>query len=160
MECVENHFRKEIENIMWKQDEVLLPVEKDVNLKTMAQKAMNYFLHTPRPEFNYACRFHNNLLKFPPGSQGEDLVAHGDTDVRMESVLPGLRKLSGMTENFTVDEGLHRRIMSYVKEDNLSHTPMALACAPDIPGETIAVSLWTTGLTIRSLTERWIYCMG
>lgn len=117
---------------------------------------MNYFLRTPRPHLNYACRFANQLHDCPPGPQGEDIVADGDTDVRMDSTMSGLREVSGIAKEREVDEGLHGRILSYVGEDGLSQTPYAFSCAGDMPGETLVKSLWTTGWTIRSLTERWL----
>jgi len=156
MESVKNHFRGELTDIVWKEPDPFAPTGPATNLKEMARRAMNYFLRTPRPELNYACRFSNALESCPPGPQGEDLVANGDTDVRMDSCLPGLRELSGLSESTDVDEGLHKRVLGYLGEDNLSHAPYAMCCASDMPPETIVTSLWTSGWTIRSITERWL----
>ncbi|MCG2659270.1 MAG: hypothetical protein L6437_03360 [Kiritimatiellae bacterium] len=109
---------------------------------------MNYFLRTPRPRLNYACRFANNLAACPPGPRGEDLVAHGDTDVRMESTLPALRALAGIKEGAAVDKGLFNRIMSYIGKNHLSETLYASACAADLPPETKITSIWTTAWTV------------
>lgn len=55
-----------------------------VDLVRMASDAMNYLIKTPRSELNYACRFANFLGECPPGPAGEDLVANGDSDCRMD----------------------------------------------------------------------------
>ena len=154
---VEHHFSGKVEKFTWRDEKSSLTRCPHTDLKKMAQKAMNYFLRTPIPELNYACRFSNELSTCPPGPQGEDLVAHGDTDIRMESTLLGLRALSGVKERPDVDKGLYRRIMGYVGKDNLSYAPYAMCCASDMPPETIIGSPWTTGWTIRSLTEHWLY---
>lgn len=152
---VGDHFRGKIENVRWKEADPDVCKAKPVNLRAMARRAMNYFLRTPRPHLDYACRFSNCLSACPPGPLEEDLVANGDSDVRMETALPGLRELSGVTDEPHVDEGLHRRIMSYVGADDLSCMPYAACCSTALPPDTVVVSPWTTAWTIRSLTDRW-----
>lgn len=134
---------------------------KFVDLRDMARQAMNYFLQTPRPNLNYACGFGdgiwNNILLFPPQEpKTEDLGAIGDSDVRLDSTFAALRLLSNVKENKEVETGVHRRIMSYVGDDNLSTMAYAASCASDLPGGTRMKSPWTTGWTIRSLTERFL----
>ena len=157
MDGLQRHFRGDLSDISWHEPQPGEPTRGDLDLRAMARRAMNYFLRTPRPELDYACRFNNGLLACPPGPQGEDLVAHGDTDVRQETALIGLRELSGVTADTHVDEGLHRRVMSYVGEEGLSYVPYAMACAGDMPPETVVGTLWTTGWTIRSLTDHHVH---
>ena len=154
MDDVKSNFRGEIEEVKADAGKSVSAGPKSIDLREMGRRAINYFLRTPRPERDYACRFSNSLDKCPPGSQGEDLVAYGDTDVRNDSVLPGLRRLSGLTDSTDVDEGLHKRILGFIGDDGLSHSLYAMCCAGDMPPDTTVTSLWTTGWTIRSITER------
>ena len=153
--AVQTHFRGLVENMKWSDASANFSSRDAVALRVVAKRAMNYFLRTPRPHLGYACRFGNGLGACPPGPSGEDLVANGDTDVRMETVLAGLREVSGVTDEPHVDEGLHRRIMSYVAADDLSRMPYAACCSNALPPDALVVSPWTTGWTIRSLTDRW-----
>jgi hypothetical protein len=157
MKSVRDHFRGTLKNVDWVTGKTRRSSKSRVDLRTMAFRAMNYFLRTPRPHLNYACRFGVSLSACPPGPEGEDLVAHGDTDIRMESALPGLRKISRRTDGLEVDQGLYRRIMGYVGKDHLSLVSCAALCAKDVSAELNMVSLGTTSQTIRSLTEHWIY---
>lgn len=156
MRPVAEHFQGTIRKPAWQQPAGRLIPAPALDLKIMAQRAMNYFLRTPMPQLNWACRFGNDLSACPPWRFEEDLVAHGDTDVRMASAMPGLRELSGLTAEPQVEAGLSRRIMSYVGGDDLSHTPFAAACSADLPPETMITSLWASGLTIRMLTDQWL----
>jgi len=153
MKAPQRHFGGRLKGLTWQDPETARGTRDDVDLREMARRAMNYFLRTPRPELDYACRFNNGLLGCPPGPQGEDLVAHGDTDVRQETALIGLRELSGVAEDAHVDEGLRRRVMGYVGDDQLSYTPYAMSCATDLPPDTRIGALWTTGWTLRSLAD-------
>jgi len=155
MNGIEKHFRGKI-NMMKSDIGAQTKMEK-VNLRKMARRAMNYLLRTPRVHLDYACRFSNSLDQCPPGPQGIDLVAHGDTDLRQDSLLPGPRKVSGLTDSTDVDEGMHKRTLGYLGDDNLSHAPYAMSCAGDMPPDTIVTCLWTTGWTIRSFTEKWLH---
>jgi hypothetical protein len=156
MSELENQFRGAISAVALEGPGVASSAPPGIDLPKMARRAMNYFLKTPRPHLNYACRFNNGLDHCPPGPQGEDLVAHGDTDARMDAIYPGLRELSGLTEGTEVDEGVHKRVLGYLGDDDLSHAPYAMCCATDMPPDTEITSLWTTGWTIRSITERWL----
>lgn len=157
MEKIKDHFLGNIEEFSGI-DRKRVPF---VDLRDMARQAMNYFLRTPRPNLNYACGFGgpiwNNILLFPSQEpEAEDLIAVGDSDVRLDSTFAALRLLSNIKENKEVEAGVHRRIMSYVGNDNLSTMAYAAVCAGDLSGETRMKSPWTTGWTIRSLTERFL----
>jgi len=156
MNKLKNHFGGEIADVTLKGPEPGSSERASIDLREMARRAMNYFLRTPGPHLNYACRFNNGLHNCPPGPQGEDLVANGDTDVRMDAAYPGLRELGGVTEGTEVDEGVHKRVLGYLGDDDLGHAPYAMCCATDMPPDTIITSLWTSGWTVRSITEQWL----
>ena len=60
----------------------ILP-SNDVDLKRMADWAMNYLIRTPRPALNYEPVFQCHPLKCPPVPVGHDVVVPCDTDARM-----------------------------------------------------------------------------
>jgi len=69
------HLRGKLEYLCWEDPGHAADARDDVDLRDMARRAMNYFLRTPRPELDYACRFNNGLLRCPPGPHGDDLTA-------------------------------------------------------------------------------------
>jgi hypothetical protein len=59
-------------------------IPQDINLKRMAQWAMNYLINTPRKELNYEPVFQCHPLRCPPAPIGHDPVVACDTESRMD----------------------------------------------------------------------------
>jgi hypothetical protein len=95
----------------------------DIDLKRMAEWAMNYLIWTPRPEFNYEPVFQCHPLKCPPVPEGHDVVVPCDTDARMNWEWYYMREVSGSQSGRDVEAAFHRRILEYVQQDGmvLSH---------------------------------------
>ena len=56
----------------------------DIDLKRMAQWAMNYLVQTPRKNLNYEPVFQCHPLRCPPSPEGQDPVVSCDTDARLD----------------------------------------------------------------------------
>jgi len=147
----------------------------DLDLVDMARHAMNYLIHNPRPEFDYECIFTICPLACPPIPTGQadlgpgdfiiehqsgdkvlvgtahDPITWGDTDSRMDYVFPLMRLMSGLDTGRDVEQGLHRRIRSYIREDGLCWLPTGGLFRP---GRDYALP-WTAGWAMMRLAENW-----
>jgi hypothetical protein len=90
---------------------------RDIDLKRMAEWAMNYLIRTPRPEFDYEPVFQCYPLRCPPVPKGHDVVVACDTDARMNWEWYYMREVSGSRAGLDVEKAFHRRLLSYVQED-------------------------------------------
>ena len=95
----------------------------DLDLKRMAEWAMNYLIRTPRPELDYEPVFQCHPLKCPPVPPGRDVVVPCDTDARLSWEWYYMREISGSESGRDVEAGFRKRILGYVEEDGtvLSH---------------------------------------
>ena len=95
----------------------------DIDLKRMAQWAMNYLIRTPRKHLNYEPVFQCHPLQCPPAPSGHDVVVPCDTDARMNWEWYYMREVSGSQAGKEVEEAFHKRMLDYVQEDGsvLSH---------------------------------------
>jgi hypothetical protein len=95
----------------------------DLDLKRMAQWAMNYLIHTPRKEFDYEPVFQCYPLRCPPVPKGHDVVVPCDTDARMNWEWYYMREISGSGAGRDVEAAFHKRMLAYVQDDGtvLSH---------------------------------------
>ncbi len=89
----------------------------DLDLRRMAQWAMNYLIRTPRPQWNYEPVFQCHPLRYPPVPDTHDVVVPCDTDARMNWEWYYMREVSGSDAGRGVEEGFHRRLLDYVQED-------------------------------------------
>lgn len=89
----------------------------DVDLKRMAGWAMNYLIRTPRKEFDYEPVFQCYPLRCPPVPKGHDVVVACDTDARMNWEWYYMRDVSGSTAGRDIEQGFHKRMLSYVQDD-------------------------------------------
>ena len=94
-----------------------VPRAPDVDLKRMAQWAMNYLIHTPRRDLGFEPVFQCHPLRCPPVPEGEDPVVACDTDARMDWEWYYMRDVSGSDAGREVEAAFHRRIRSYIAED-------------------------------------------
>ena len=89
----------------------------DLDLKHMAEWAMHYLIHTPRPEYDYEPVFQCHPLLCPPVPEGHDVVVPCDTDARMNWEWYYMREVSGSQAGQDVEAAFHRRLIGYVQPD-------------------------------------------
>src|SRR5665213_2201535 len=89
----------------------------DVDLKRMAAWAMNYLIRTPNKDFDYEPVFQCHPLRCPPTPSRRDVVVPCDTDARMNWEWYYMRDVSGSSDGKDVEEGFHKRMLSYVQDD-------------------------------------------
>jgi len=129
------------------------PRTPDLDLVQMAHDAFRYLLMTPRPHLDYACRFANFLAECPPGRPGEDLVANGDSDCRMDWEYMYLRDMTGRLDSLEVDAGVRRRLLGYVTAEGYALAAGGIYCGGDVDPAHYYISPWTTGKIMYSLAE-------
>lgn len=170
-------FRGTIRNREVKQLELIenKVTPSDIDLVAMAKWAMNYLTNNPRPEFDYECMFTIYPLSCPPVPMGQadlgpgdiiterqsgqkalvgtghDPITWGDTDSRMDYVFPLMRLMSGLDSGQGIEQGLHRRIRSYIRDDGLCWLPTGGLFRP---GRDYALA-WTAGWAMMRLGENW-----
>ncbi|APW62893.1 hypothetical protein [Paludisphaera borealis] len=93
------------------------PRAADVDLKRMAEWAMNYLIRTPRPDLGYEPVFQCHPLRCPPAPEGQDPVVACDTDARMDWEWYYMREVSGSNAGREVETAFHKRIRSYIAPD-------------------------------------------
>lgn len=96
---------------------------QDINLKKMAYNSINYFVYNVRKELDYEARFAMSPLNFPPAPLGYDGSSLADTDVRMDTAFIYLRDIVGGKEGIEAQEGLRKRVLSYVRNDGFCWAP-------------------------------------
>ncbi len=89
----------------------------DVDLKRMAEWAMNYLARTPRADRGYEPVFQCHPLQCPPVPAGQDVVVVCDTDARMDWEWYYMRDVSGSEGARDVEAAFHKRIRSYIAPD-------------------------------------------
>ena len=93
------------------------PRAADVDLRRMAQWAMNYLIRTPRRDLGFEPVFQCHPLRCPPVPEGQDPVVACDTDARMDWEWYYMREVSGSDAGRDVEAAFHKRIRSYIAED-------------------------------------------
>ncbi|MBI2192613.1 MAG: hypothetical protein HYU36_11580 [Planctomycetes bacterium] len=135
------------------------PQPDDLDLSQMARNALNYLRGNPEPSRNYECKFSLGPLGIPchhpeiapPNQYGYDPVSLGDTDCRMDWQYTHMREMAGESEAESVERGVRRRVLSYLREDHLAWiNPVAYIGQP-IDG--YWVGTWTSAKLLVSLSE-------
>jgi len=93
------------------------PPPADVDLKRMAEWAMNYLILTPRKELGYEPVFQCYPLNCPPIPASNDPVVSCDTDARMDWQWYFMREVSGSTQGKDVEAAFHKRMRDYIGPD-------------------------------------------
>jgi hypothetical protein len=99
-------------------EESVLPT--DIDLKRMAEWALNYLINTPRPELDYEPVFQCHPLKCPPTPMGHDVVVPCDTDARMNLDWYFMRDITSSDAGREVEEAFHARLRAYLGADGLA----------------------------------------
>ena len=86
----------------------------DLDLKRIAEWALNYLIRTPRSELGYEPVFQCNPLGCPPVPEGQDPVVACDTDARMDWEWYYMRDITGSTRGREVEAAFHKRIREYI----------------------------------------------
>jgi hypothetical protein len=89
-------------------------VPQDVDLKRMAEWAMNYLIETPRKHLNYEPVFQCHPLRCPPSPEGQDPVVSCDTDARLDWEWYYMREISGSRAGREVEAAFHKRMRDYI----------------------------------------------
>ncbi len=89
-------------------------VPQDLDLKRMAEWAMNYLIETPRKHLNYEPVFQCHPLRCPPSPEGQDPVVSCDTDARLDWEWYYMREISGSREGREVEAAFHKRMRDYI----------------------------------------------
>ncbi len=92
----------------------------DLDLKRMAEWALNYLIHTPRPELDYEPVFQCHPLCCPPVPAGHDVVVPCDTDARMNWEWYYMRDICGSQAGREVEAAFHARLLAYLEADGLA----------------------------------------
>ncbi|MFH1008809.1 MAG: hypothetical protein V1800_15135 [Candidatus Latescibacterota bacterium] len=123
----------------------------DMDMVAMARWALWALGNNPRPNLGYECRFHINLLNYPPcpGPNDHDPITAGDTENRMDWEFGYMKDMCGDPLGDEMAQGLRRRIMGFLREDGLCWVSARSFSA--LPG--IWANHWTTGKLLISLCE-------
>jgi hypothetical protein len=89
----------------------------DINLKRMAEWALNYLSETPRKSLGYEPVFQCHPLLCPPVPAGQDPVVACDTDARMDWEWYFMRDIAGSTKGAEVETAFHNRMREYIDPD-------------------------------------------
>lgn len=126
---------------------------QDINIKKIVGGSINYFVHNVRKEFDYEARFGMSPLNFPPAPLGHDPVSLADTDLRDDLAFIYIRDICGGEDGLDAQNGLRKRIMSYIRDDGFCWAPPYMIA--DL-GPEPAILTWGTCKTIESLIETYV----
>ncbi|MBI2503432.1 MAG: hypothetical protein HYW07_09425 [Candidatus Latescibacteria bacterium] len=90
------------------------PAPADLDLRNMAEWALNYLTRTPRPGLGYQPVFQCHPLRCPPTPVDQDPVVACDTDARMDWEWYYMRDVAGSARGAEVEAAFHQRLRSYV----------------------------------------------
>ncbi len=132
-------------------------LERDTDLKRMADWAMNYLIRTPNKDFDYEPVFQCHPLRCPPAPKGRDVVVPCDTDARMNWEWYYMRDVSGSTEGEDIEKGFHHRMLSYVQKDGTVLAPPGCYNEGDInkvyKKEDYVYHIWGATKILQALAE-------
>ena len=129
----------------------------DIDLKRMAQWALNYLCETPRKNLNYEPVFQCHPLRCPPVPEGQDPVVACDTDARMDWEWYYMRDVSGSQRGKDVEAAFHKRIRDYVDDEGIVWSPPGCYNENDIHAvyekKDCIIHIWGTTKILKSLSE-------
>jgi hypothetical protein len=133
---------------------------RDVDIRQMAGWALRHLTMNPRPSLDYEPVFFIRPLEVPPAPSGHDPIVPGDTDCRMDWEFRYMREILGIEEPGPVERNLHKRVLSYLREDGLAWVPPGHYTEGEVyqgkeVGDQRVVSTWATAKILRSLAEQY-----
>ena len=130
---------------------------EDIDIKKMAEWAMNYLARSPKPEYGYQPVFQVFPLRFPSVREGDDPIVNCDTDARMDWEWFYMRDIAQNDFAKDIEEKFHERMRSYINEEGLamSHGGCYREDLPDAVygDEDKIIHVWGTLKILRSLCE-------
>jgi hypothetical protein len=149
-------FRGTLRDLTWSEPATTAAPD-DCDLAAMARLALNYLRRSPDPVRNYECKFSLGPLGIPahvplspPNAYGFDPISLGDTDCRMEWQYAHMRAMTGEDAE-AVEQAVYRRVLGYLRDDNLAWINPAAYIGEDIEGEWVGT--WTTAKLLYTLSE-------
>ncbi len=123
--------------------------ESDVSINEMAAASMNYLTRNPLTQQKCECRFDINPSKYPLAiTDGEDITAFGDTEIRMLRGFNFIREITGSTEGIDIEAAIRERVLGYIHDDGMSY------CRDCNTGDPEPLALnWTMSNTLSYLME-------
>jgi hypothetical protein len=150
-------YHGEIVNLKWEYPRRdVKEYSNDLDLVKMSHWALHHLINNPIKELEYACRFSIwplNCPPRPPSIEGPDPIAIGDTDSRMDYAWIYMREMSGLQVGREVQDGVRRRILSYIGEDGFSWVKLNHYMESNDPNIPYGISTWATMKAILSLSE-------
>lgn len=143
-------------------EEKIAPLESadisaDIDMKRMAEWALNYLTETPRKELNYEPVFQCHPLVCPPIPEGQDPVVACDTDARMDWEWYYMREITGSTRGKEVEAAFHARMKSFIEPDGrvLAHPGCYNEGDTDVvyKKEDFVIHIWGACKILKSLSE-------
>jgi hypothetical protein len=129
----------------------------DLDLKRMAEWALHYLIHSPRPEYNYEPTFQCYPLRCPPIPDRHDVVVPCDTDARMDWEWYFMRDITGSTAGKDVEAAFHARMRAYIAEDGRVFTHPGCYNEGDIDHvyteDDLIYHIWGATKILKSLSE-------
>ena len=130
---------------------------KDIDIKRMAEWALNYLARSPKPEYGYQPVFQVFPLRFPSVREGDDPIVNCDTDARMDWEWFYMRDIAQNDFAKDIEEKFHARMRGYINEDGyaISHGGCYREDLPDaVYGEDDKIiHVWGTLKILQSLCE-------
>lgn len=132
-------------------------VPKDIDIKRMAEWAMNYLTETPREDLGYEPVFQCHPLRCPPVPEGQDPVVACDTDARMDWEWYYMRDITGSKKGREVESAFHKRIRDYIGPDGKVWSHPGAYNEGNINArykkEDFVVHIWGATKILKSLSE-------
>src|SRR5579862_1859777 len=129
----------------------------DIDLKRMAEWAMNYLIETPRKQLDYEPVFQCHPLRCPPVPQGVDPVVSCDTDARMDWEWYYVRDITGSNRGKDVEAAFHKRIRAYIGQDGRVWSFPGCYNEADIHARfaqsDLVIHIWGATKILKSLAE-------
>jgi len=129
----------------------------DIDLKRMAEWALNYLTRTPRQQLGYEPVFQCHPLRCPPVPEGQDPVVACDTDARMDWEWYYMRDITGSDRGRDVEAAFHRRIRDYIGPDGRVWSHPGCFNEGNInaryEGKDYVIHIWGATKILKSLSE-------
>jgi hypothetical protein len=133
---------------------------QDIDLRRMAEWAMNYLIRTPRPEFDYEPVFQCHPRQCPPTPSGQDVVVPCDTDARLEWEWYFMRDISGSDVGREIEQHYHTRMRKYIDPQGVvwSHVGCYNENLIDAQygGQDRIIHIWGATKILKSLCEDYL----